>query len=109
MAAYEEQDYNKPFSFKTWAKMLPFFKPYTKFFAVTIGLNLILAGIMIPTDLLPQFLRKIIKKRSQKDHRAGSERSWAQRQPAQQSSVWWQVWFFRLRIMWAARQSQKRI
>ena len=45
MAAYEEQDYNKPFSFKTWAKMLPFFKPHTKFFAVTIGLNLILAGI----------------------------------------------------------------
>ena len=40
MAAYEEQDYNKPFSFKTWAKMLPFFKPYTKFFAITIGLNL---------------------------------------------------------------------
>ena len=25
------------------------------------------------------------------------------------AAVWWQVWFFRLRIMWAARQSQKRI
>lgn len=31
MAAYEEQDYNKPFSFKVWGKMLPFFKPYKKF------------------------------------------------------------------------------
>lgn len=24
MAAYEEQEYNKPFSFRIWAKMLPF-------------------------------------------------------------------------------------
>ena len=32
--------------------MLPFFKPYTKFFAVTIGLNLILAGIDV---LVPLF------------------------------------------------------
>ncbi len=45
MAAYEEQDYNKPFSFKVWGKMLPFFKPYKKFFAISLGLNIFLAGI----------------------------------------------------------------
>ena len=55
MAAYEEQDYNKPFSFKTWAKMLPFFKPYTKFFAVPIGLNLILAGIDVLVPLFQSY------------------------------------------------------
>ena len=49
MAAYEEQDY------KTWAKMLPFFKPYTKFFAVTIGLNLILAGIDVLVPLFQSY------------------------------------------------------
>ncbi len=55
MAAYEEQDYNNPFSFKTWAKMLPFFKPYTKFFAITIGLNLILAGIDVLVPLFQSY------------------------------------------------------
>ena len=55
MAAYEEQDYNKPFSFKTWAKMLPFFKPYTKFFAITIGLNLILAVIDVLVPLFQSY------------------------------------------------------
>ena len=55
MAAYEEQDYNKPFSFKTWAKMLPLFKPYTKFFAITIGLNLILAGIDVLVPLFQSY------------------------------------------------------
>ena len=55
MAAYEEQDYNKPFSFKTWAKMLPFFKPYTKCFAITIGLNLILAGIDVLVPLFQSY------------------------------------------------------
>lgn len=31
MAAYEEQEYTKPFQFKIWAKMLPYFKPYKKY------------------------------------------------------------------------------
>ena len=39
MAAYEEQEYNKPFSLGTWAKMLPFFKPYRRFFLITMGLR----------------------------------------------------------------------
>lgn len=51
MAAYEEQDYNKPFSFKVWGKMLPFFKPYQKFFAITLGLNIFLAGIDVVVPL----------------------------------------------------------
>ena len=45
MAAYEEQEYNKPFQIKVWAKMLPFFRPYKKYFAVTLGLNILLAGV----------------------------------------------------------------
>lgn len=55
MAAYEEQEYNKPFSLKTWAKMLPFFKPYKKFFVITIGLNLILAGIDVLVPLFQSY------------------------------------------------------
>ena len=35
--------------------MLPFFKPYTKFFAVTIGLNLILAGIDVLVPLFQSY------------------------------------------------------
>ena len=30
MAAYEEQEYNNPFSFRIWMKLFPFFKPYKK-------------------------------------------------------------------------------
>lgn len=55
MAAYEEQEYNKPFSLKTWAKMLPFFKPYKKYFVITIGLNLILAGIDVLVPLFQSY------------------------------------------------------
>ena len=35
--------------------MLPFFKPYTKFFAITIGLNLILAGIDVLVPLFQSY------------------------------------------------------
>ncbi len=55
MAAYEEQEYNKPFSFKVWGKMLPFFKPYKKFFAVTLGLNIFLAGIDVVVPLFQSY------------------------------------------------------
>lgn len=55
MAAYEEQDYNKPFSFKVWGKMLPFFKPYKKFFAITLGLNIFLAGIDVVVPLFQSY------------------------------------------------------
>ena len=56
MAAYEEQEYNKPFSFQVWAKMLPFFKPYNKYFAITIGLNLLLAGIDVLVPLFQSYV-----------------------------------------------------
>ncbi len=50
MAAYEEQEYNKPFSLRVWAKMFPFFRPYKKYFLMTAGLNVFLAGadILVP-------------------------------------------------------------
>lgn len=52
MSLYEEQDYNKPFSLKTWAKMLPFFKAYRGLLVLNICLNLVLAGIDV---LVPFF------------------------------------------------------
>ena len=55
MAAYEEQEYNKPFSFQIWAKMLPFFKPYKKYFTITIGLNLLLAGVDVLVPLFQSY------------------------------------------------------
>lgn len=55
MAAYEEQEYNKPFSFRVWGKMLPFFKPYRKFFAITLGFNIFLAGIDVVVPLFQSY------------------------------------------------------
>ena len=55
MAAYEEQEYNNPFSFKIWMKLLPFFKPYRTFFAITLGLNILLAGVDILVPLFQSY------------------------------------------------------
>lgn len=55
MAAYEEQEYNKPFSFRTWAKMLPFFKPYRLYFLITMGLNVFLAAVDVLTPLFQSY------------------------------------------------------
>lgn len=55
MVAYEEQEYDKPFSFRTWAKMLPFFKPYKKYFAITLGFNLFLAGVDVAVPLFQSY------------------------------------------------------
>lgn len=55
MAAYEEQEYNNPFSFRIWRKLLPFFKPYKKFFAITLGLNVLLAGVDILVPLFQSY------------------------------------------------------
>lgn len=54
MAAYEEQEYNNPFSFRIWMKLFPFFKPYKKFFAITLGLNILLAGGGYPCASVPE-------------------------------------------------------
>ena len=55
MAAYEEQEYKKPFSFRVWAKMLPFFKPYRRFFVLTMGLNVFLAAVDVLTPLFQSY------------------------------------------------------
>ena len=55
MAAYEEQEYNRPFSFRIWVKMFPFFKPYKKFFCITMGLNIFLAGVDILVPLFQSY------------------------------------------------------
>ena len=55
MAAYEEQEYKKPFQMKVWAKMFPFFKPYRKYFMITLGLNIFLAGVDVLTPLFQSY------------------------------------------------------
>ena len=55
MAAYEEQEYDKPFSIRVWGKMLPFFRPYKTYFAVTLGLNIFLAGIDVVVPLFQSY------------------------------------------------------
>ena len=55
MAAYEEQEYKKPFQFQTWAKLFPFFRPYGKYFAVTLGLNVLLAGVDVVVPLFQSY------------------------------------------------------
>lgn len=55
MAAYEEQEYHKPFSFQIWTKMVPFFKPYKKYFLITMGLNIFLAAVDILVPLFQSY------------------------------------------------------
>ena len=55
MAAYEDQEYNKPFSFRVWMKMLPFFRPYKKYIAISMGLNLFLAGVDVIVPLFQSY------------------------------------------------------
>lgn len=55
MAAYEEQEYNKPFSIKVWGKMLPFFHRYRRQFIITITMNVLLAGVDLLVPLLQSF------------------------------------------------------
>lgn len=55
MAAYEEQEYNKPFSIKVWAKMLPFFRKYRRQFITTIVMNVLLAGVDVVVPLFQSF------------------------------------------------------
>lgn len=55
MAAYEEKEFRRSFSFEVWARMLPFFKPYRKYFAVTMGLNVLLAGVDVVVPLFQSY------------------------------------------------------
>ncbi len=54
MTGYDEYDYNKPFSLKVWAKMLPFMRPYRKKLLL-IGLLMTLAALV--DVALPLLLR----------------------------------------------------
>lgn len=55
MAVFEEQEYKKPFQLKIWGKMLPFFRPYKKHFAITIGLNILLAAVDVLVPLFQSY------------------------------------------------------
>lgn len=55
MAAYEEQEYNKPFQMKIWAQMIPYLKPYKKYFFITFGLNIWLAAVDILVPLFQSY------------------------------------------------------
>lgn len=55
MTSYEEQEYNKPFSVRTWLKMLPFFKPYRKLFILVLATNVFLAGVDVLTPLFQSY------------------------------------------------------
>ena len=55
MTAYEEQEYDRPFQLKTWARLLPYFYPYRKYFAVTLLLNVWLAAIDILVPLFQSY------------------------------------------------------
>ena len=55
MAVYEEQEYNQPFSLRIWAKMFPFFKPYKKYFLITMGLNIFLVAVDILVPLFQSY------------------------------------------------------
>ena len=55
MAAFEEQEYNKPFQMKIWAQMLPYIKPYKKYFFITFGLNIWLAIVDILAPLFQSY------------------------------------------------------
>lgn len=57
MSAFEEQDYNKPFSLKIWKKIFRFLKPYKPVMISLVILNLFLAFSDI---LLPLFQRYAI-------------------------------------------------
>ncbi len=57
MNQFEEEEYNKPFSLKVWATMLPFFKPYKK---EIIKLAFIMVLCSIFDVFLPLFQKYII-------------------------------------------------
>ncbi len=55
MAAYEEQEYNKPFSLKIWAKIGPFLKKYKWSLVFIVVMNLLIACIDIALPLFQRF------------------------------------------------------
>ncbi|MDL2234078.1 ABC transporter ATP-binding protein/permease [Ruminococcaceae bacterium OttesenSCG-928-L11] len=56
MMNYEDEVYNKPFSWKVWAKMLPFFKPYKKQMVIVTALMLVCATVDVLLPLLQKYV-----------------------------------------------------
>ncbi len=52
---FEEKDYNKPFSLKTWLTMVPFFKPYLKVFITAVSLIIFSSIVDIVLPLFGQY------------------------------------------------------
>lgn len=57
MNYYEEEQYNKPFSLKVWASMLPFFRPYRK---QMLQITLLMLTCSTVDILLPLYQKYII-------------------------------------------------
>ncbi len=55
MAAMEEQEYNKPFSFKIWKGLFPFLKPYRAPLFLIVALNMFSALIDIVMPLFQRY------------------------------------------------------
>ena len=55
MAVFQEQEYNKPFDFKVWKKMLPFLRPYYVNLFIVIVLNIVMALIDISMPLFQRY------------------------------------------------------
>ena len=50
MPAYDEEDYQQSFSWKTWKRLRPFLKPFRTAFALMVGLNALtgLVDVLLP-------------------------------------------------------------
>ena len=55
MAAYQEQEYNRPFELRVWKKLLPFLRPYYKNLVAIVLLNMLMALIDIAMPLFQRF------------------------------------------------------
>ena len=55
MAYFEEEEYKKPFSFKVWAKIIPFVKLYKKHFLTAMGFLIFLSIIDVTYPLFQRY------------------------------------------------------
>ena len=55
MSSIREEEYKKPLDLKIWAKMLPFFKPYSRYIFGIIALQLISAAIDVCFPLMQSY------------------------------------------------------
>ncbi len=55
MAAYEEKEYNNPFSVKVCSRILPYMKPYAGRFFIALFFMVVLAGIDIALPMLQKY------------------------------------------------------